>query len=75
MLSVSTKRIGVSVEKSVTSSTENFSIFRSMLSTIFTIAALKKTDAHPGIEPERLTKILAMTNEIRATYAHAPLLN
>jgi hydroxymethylglutaryl-CoA lyase len=39
------------------------------------LAALKKTDAHPGIEPERLTKILAMTNEIRATYAHAPLLN
>jgi hydroxymethylglutaryl-CoA lyase len=39
------------------------------------LAALEKTDAHPGIEPERLTKILAMTNEIRATYAHAPLLN
>jgi hydroxymethylglutaryl-CoA lyase len=39
------------------------------------LAALKKTDAHPGIEPERITKILAMTNEIRATYAHAPLLN
>jgi hydroxymethylglutaryl-CoA lyase len=39
------------------------------------LAALKKTDAHPGIEPERLTKILAMTNEIRVTYAHAPLLN
>src|ERR1700730_6987696 len=39
------------------------------------LAALKKTDAHPGIEPERLTKILAMTNEIRAKYAHAPLLN
>jgi len=39
------------------------------------LAALKKTDAYPGIEPERITKILAMTNEIRATYAHAPLLN
>jgi hydroxymethylglutaryl-CoA lyase len=40
------------------------------------LAALKKTGADSGIvEPERLTKILAMTNEIRATYAHAPLLN
>jgi hydroxymethylglutaryl-CoA lyase len=39
------------------------------------LAALKKTDADLGIEPERLTKILAMTNEIRAMYAHAPLLN
>jgi hydroxymethylglutaryl-CoA lyase len=39
------------------------------------LAALKKAGADPGIEPERLTKILAMTNEIRAEYAHAPLLN
>jgi hydroxymethylglutaryl-CoA lyase len=39
------------------------------------LAALKKAGADPGIEPERLTKILAMTNEIRAKYAHAPLLN
>ncbi len=39
------------------------------------LAALKKKGADPGIEPERLTKILAMTNEIRAKYAHAPLLN
>jgi hydroxymethylglutaryl-CoA lyase len=39
------------------------------------LAALKKADADPGIEPERLTKILAMTNEIRVKYAHAPLLN
>lgn len=39
------------------------------------LAALKKKGANPGIEPERLTKILAMTNEIRAKYAHAPLLN
>jgi hydroxymethylglutaryl-CoA lyase len=39
------------------------------------LAALKKVGAEPGIEAERLTKILAMTNEIRATYAHAPLLN
>src|ERR1700730_3007677 len=28
------------------------------------LAALKKAGADPGIEPERLTKILAMTNEI-----------
>jgi len=39
------------------------------------LAALKKAGADPGIEPERLTKILALTNEIRAKYAHAPLLN
>src|SRR6202166_2161767 len=39
------------------------------------LAALKKAGADPGIEPERLTKILAMTNEIRAKYAHASLLN
>jgi hydroxymethylglutaryl-CoA lyase len=39
------------------------------------LAALKKAGADPGIEPERLTKILAMTNEIRVKYAHAPLLN
>jgi hydroxymethylglutaryl-CoA lyase len=39
------------------------------------LAALKKVGAEPGIEPEKLTKILAMTNEIRAKYAHAPLLN
>src|SRR5580692_6576335 len=39
------------------------------------LATLKKTGADPGIEPERLAKILAMTNEIRVKYAHAPLLN
>jgi hydroxymethylglutaryl-CoA lyase len=39
------------------------------------LAALKKAGADPGIEPERLAKILAMTNEIRVKYAHAPLLN
>jgi hydroxymethylglutaryl-CoA lyase len=39
------------------------------------LAALKKAGADPGIDPGRLTKILAMTNEIRAKYAHAPLLN
>jgi hydroxymethylglutaryl-CoA lyase len=39
------------------------------------IAALKKAGADPVIDPARLHKILAMTNEIRATYAHAPLVN
>jgi hydroxymethylglutaryl-CoA lyase len=39
------------------------------------LAALKKTGADPGIDPQQLAKILAMTNEIRATYAHAPLVN
>jgi hydroxymethylglutaryl-CoA lyase len=39
------------------------------------LAALKKAGADPGIEPERLTKILTLTNEIRVKYAHAPLLN
>ncbi|HEY2821578.1 MAG TPA: hypothetical protein VGJ06_11105 [Candidatus Acidoferrum sp.] len=39
------------------------------------IAALKKAGADPGIDPARLNTILAMTNEIRATYAHAPLVN
>jgi hydroxymethylglutaryl-CoA lyase len=39
------------------------------------IAALKKAGADPGIDPARLNKILTMTNEIRATYAHAPLVN
>ncbi len=39
------------------------------------IAALKKVGADPGIDPDRLTKVLALANEIRATYAHAPLVN
>ena len=39
------------------------------------LAALKKAGADPGIDPGRLTRVLAMTNEIRAKYAHAPLLN
>jgi hydroxymethylglutaryl-CoA lyase len=33
------------------------------------LAALKKAGADPGIDPQRLTKVLAMTNEIRAKYA------
>jgi hydroxymethylglutaryl-CoA lyase len=39
------------------------------------LAALRKAGADPGIDSARLTKVLAMTNEIRAKYAHAPLLN
>lgn len=39
------------------------------------LAALKKAGADPGIDPGRLTKALELTNEIRAKYAHAPLVN
>jgi hydroxymethylglutaryl-CoA lyase len=39
------------------------------------LAALRKAGAEPGIDSARLTKVLAMANEIRAKYAHAPLLN
>jgi hydroxymethylglutaryl-CoA lyase len=39
------------------------------------LAALRKAGADPGIEASRLSKALEMTNEIRAKYAHAPLVN
>ena len=39
------------------------------------LAALRKAGADPGIDSARLTKVLAMTNEIRAKYAHAPVVN
>jgi hydroxymethylglutaryl-CoA lyase len=39
------------------------------------LAALRKAGGDPGIDDAKLTKVLAMTNEIRANYAHAPLLN
>ena len=39
------------------------------------LAALQKAGADPGIEPARLTKVLQMTHEIRAKYAHAPIVN
>jgi hydroxymethylglutaryl-CoA lyase len=39
------------------------------------LAALRKTGADPGIDPARLATALEMTNEIRAKYAHAPLVN
>ena len=39
------------------------------------LAALRKAGVDPGIDIARLEKVLAMTNEIRAKYAHAPILN
>jgi hydroxymethylglutaryl-CoA lyase len=39
------------------------------------LAALRKAGADPGIDSARLTKTLEMTNEIRAKYAHAPVVN
>jgi hydroxymethylglutaryl-CoA lyase len=39
------------------------------------IAVLRKAGADPGIDSSRLAKVLEMTNEIRAKYAHAPLMN
>jgi len=39
------------------------------------LAALKKAGADPGIDSSRFGTLLAMTNEIRAKYAHAPLVN
>jgi hydroxymethylglutaryl-CoA lyase len=39
------------------------------------LAALRKAGADPGIESWRLSKVLEMTNEIRAKYAHAPFAN
>jgi hydroxymethylglutaryl-CoA lyase len=39
------------------------------------LAALRKVGADPGIDSARLTKVLAMSNEIRAKYAHLPVLN
>jgi hydroxymethylglutaryl-CoA lyase len=39
------------------------------------LAALRKVGADPGIDAARLTKALERTNEIRAKYAHAPLVN
>ena len=39
------------------------------------LAALRKAGADPGVDSVRLTKVLEMTNEIRAKYAHAPLVD
>jgi hydroxymethylglutaryl-CoA lyase len=45
------------------------------IATKVVLEALGKAGADPGIETGRLRKALAMTNEIRAKYAHAPLVN
>ena len=37
------------------------------------LVAVKKAGGDTGIEASRLTKILAMTNEIRSKYAHTPI--
>jgi len=39
------------------------------------LAALRKAGADPGIDNAKLSKVLAMANEIRAKYAHAPVVN
>jgi hydroxymethylglutaryl-CoA lyase len=39
------------------------------------LAALRKAGADPGVDSARLGKVLEMTSEIRAKYAHAPLVN
>jgi len=39
------------------------------------LAALRKAGSDPQIDSARLSKVLEMTNEIRAKYAHAPLVN
>jgi hydroxymethylglutaryl-CoA lyase len=39
------------------------------------IAALRQAGADPGIDSSQLTKVLRLTNEIRAKYAHAPMVN
>jgi len=45
------------------------------IATEHVLAALGKAGADTGIDTARLAKILAMTNEIRVKYAHAPLSN
>ena len=37
------------------------------------LATVKKAGGDTGIDESRLTKVLAMTNEIRSKYAHAPI--
>jgi hydroxymethylglutaryl-CoA lyase len=39
------------------------------------IAALCKPGEDPGIDSAKLTNVLRLTNEIRAKYAHAPMVN
>lgn len=37
------------------------------------LAAIKKAGGHTGIDESKLGKVLAMTNDIRTKYAHAPI--
>ena len=37
------------------------------------LATIEKANGDTGIDPSKLGKVLAMTNEIRSTYAHAPI--
>ena len=39
------------------------------------LATLQRAGANSGIEASRLSKVIEMTNAIRAKYAHAPLVN
>src|ERR1700687_2422514 len=39
------------------------------------LATIKKAGGDAGIDASRLTKLLAMSNEIRTKYAHAPIAN
>jgi hydroxymethylglutaryl-CoA lyase len=39
------------------------------------LAALRKAGADPGMDAAHMDKVLAMTNELRAKYAHAPVAN
>jgi hydroxymethylglutaryl-CoA lyase len=45
------------------------------IATEYVLAALKKAGAETGIETAGLSRVLQMTHEIRAQYAHAPLVN
>jgi len=45
------------------------------IATEVVLAALRKAGADPEIDSARLTRVLEMTNEIRAKYANAPLVN
>ena len=45
------------------------------ISTEDVLAVLRKAGVDPGIDATKLTRVLAMTQEVRAKYAHAPLVN
>ena len=37
------------------------------------LSAVRKAGGDPGFDESRLEKVLAMTNDIRMKYAHAPI--